>query len=44
MKTGKDPRLVGRKILLGVTGGIGGYKAAEMVRAFVKEAPMFPWS
>lgn len=37
MNEGKDQRFQGRKVLLGVTGGIGAYKAAEMVRAFVKE-------
>jgi phosphopantothenoylcysteine decarboxylase/phosphopantothenate--cysteine ligase len=29
--------LYGRKILLGITGGIGAYKAAELTRAFVRE-------
>ncbi len=29
--------LEGRKILLGITGGIGAYKAAELTRAFVRE-------
>ncbi|MBN2719972.1 MAG: bifunctional phosphopantothenoylcysteine decarboxylase/phosphopantothenate--cysteine ligase CoaBC [Proteobacteria bacterium] len=29
--------MAGKRILLGVTGGIGAYKAAELVRAFVKE-------
>jgi phosphopantothenoylcysteine decarboxylase/phosphopantothenate--cysteine ligase len=37
MKEHRGRRLEGRKILLGVTGGIGAYKAAELVRAFVKE-------
>jgi len=37
MDTGKASRLTGKKIVLGVTGGIGAYKAAELVRAFVKE-------
>lgn len=30
-------RLTGRKIVLGVTGGIGAYKAAELARSFIKE-------
>jgi len=29
--------MAGKRILLGVTGGIGAYKAAELVRGFVKE-------
>ncbi len=29
--------LAGRKIVLGVTGGIGAYKAAELARSFIKE-------
>jgi phosphopantothenoylcysteine decarboxylase/phosphopantothenate--cysteine ligase len=30
-------RLTGRKIVLGVSGGIGAYKAAELARSFIKE-------
>jgi phosphopantothenoylcysteine decarboxylase/phosphopantothenate--cysteine ligase len=30
-------RLTGRKIVLGVSGGIGAYKAAELSRSFIKE-------
>ena len=30
-------RLTGRKIVLGITGGIGAYKAAELARSFIKE-------
>jgi phosphopantothenoylcysteine decarboxylase/phosphopantothenate--cysteine ligase len=37
MDMGKGSRLSGRKILLGVTGGIGAYKAAELARAFIRE-------
>ena len=37
MDMGKGSRLSGRKILLGVTGGIGAYKTAELARAFVRE-------
>lgn len=37
MDMGKGSRLSGRMILLGVTGGISAYKAAELARAFVRE-------
>jgi phosphopantothenoylcysteine decarboxylase/phosphopantothenate--cysteine ligase len=37
MNEGIGPGLAGRKVLLGVTGGIGAYKAAELVRALVKK-------
>ncbi|UCG38621.1 MAG: bifunctional phosphopantothenoylcysteine decarboxylase/phosphopantothenate--cysteine ligase CoaBC [bacterium] len=37
MQTSTAQALTGRKILLGVTGGIGAYKAAELVRAFKRE-------
>jgi phosphopantothenoylcysteine decarboxylase/phosphopantothenate--cysteine ligase len=37
METGKGSRLKDRRVLLGVTGGIGAYKAAELVRCFVRE-------
>ena len=33
----EDPRLQGRRIILGVTGSIAAYKAAEIVRALRKE-------
>jgi phosphopantothenoylcysteine decarboxylase/phosphopantothenate--cysteine ligase len=37
MEIGKGSRLGGKKVLLGVTGGIGAYKAAELVRIFIRE-------
>lgn len=37
MESGKNSGLAGRKVLLGITGGIGAYKAAELVRNFIRE-------
>lgn len=35
--------LTGKKILLGVTGGIAAYKSAELVRLLKKQVPMSWW-
>ena len=37
MKSGRSGRLAGINVLLGVTGGIGAYKAAHLVREFQRE-------
>lgn len=37
MKNGKTGRLTGKNVLLGVTGGIGAYKAAYLVRELQRE-------
>ena len=37
MKSGRSGRLAGKNVLLGVTGGIGAYKAAHLVREFQRE-------
>ncbi|MDD3433058.1 MAG: flavoprotein, partial [Tepidiphilus sp.] len=35
-ESGAPPFLFGRRIVLGVTGGVAAYKAAELVRRLVK--------
>jgi phosphopantothenoylcysteine synthetase/decarboxylase len=35
--------LKGRKLVLGVTGGVAAYKAAELVRLLGKAGPMCMW-
>jgi len=37
MKSGRSGRLAGKNVLLGVTGGIGAYKSAHLVREFQRE-------
>jgi phosphopantothenoylcysteine decarboxylase/phosphopantothenate--cysteine ligase len=40
MKNGKAGRLTGKNVLLGVTGGIGAYKAAYLVRELQREGAL----